>query len=281
MAGSRPVHSGGALPAAPTGISLTMLGQDKGETMIRIPAIAAALLLAGPSFAQAPSPSTINVTGHGKLSVLPDTANLHYWLRGEGRTADEATRAMVSAQANIEDGLRGLLGASSRITNSNLVVIEVRDSDCKAEPGRATLSEGPCAIVGYLATSETDVATPNIAKAGTAVGLAGRLGARDARLQGFELRNTLDSQRRAMAMAAADAKAQAQLLATAAGGHLGRALTIQYGSYMAPMSANMPVISQAPPAPPPPPPPPPVEISMKPIPQDVTADVSMSFELLP
>ncbi|MBV9527003.1 SIMPL domain-containing protein [Sphingomonas sp.] len=243
--------------------------------------IAALALIASPTFGQTTSsPPTINVTGHGKLSVPPDTANIHYWLRGEGRTPDEATRAMVAAQTSVEKGVAGLLGADARITNSNLVVIEVRDPACKTEPGQAILSEGQCAIVGYLATSETDVRTHNIAKAGTAAGLASRLGARDARLLSFELRDTSDSQRRAMAMAVSDARAQASVLAAAAGGHLGRALTIQFGSYMTPMATGA-VISQAPPAPPPPPPPPPVQVDVKPAPQDVTADVSVSYELLP
>jgi uncharacterized protein len=249
---------------------------------MRISVIAAAALFSAPAVAQtASTPPTINVTGHGKLSVPPDTANIHYWLRGEGKTPDEATRAMVASQTAVEDGLGGLLGTGSKITNSNLVVIEVRDPDCKNQAGQATISEGQCAIVGYLASAETDVRTPDIGKAGTAVGLASRLGARDARLQSFELRDTTEAQRRAMIDAVNDARQQALVLASAAGGHLGRALVIQYGSYMIPMAANLPrvVISQAPP--PPPPPPPPVQIDMKPSPQDVTADVSVSYELLP
>jgi uncharacterized protein YggE len=251
---------------------------------MRIAAIAAAAgLIAGPAIAQsAAAPPTVNVTGHGKLSIPPDTANIHYWLRGEGKTPDEATRAMVAAQTNVENGIHGLLGASSKITNSNLVVIEVRDPACKNAYGQATISEGQCAIIGYLATSETDVRTSDIAKAGTAVGLASRLGARDARLLSFELRDTADAQRRAMAVAVNDARGQAMVLANAAGGHLGRALVIQFGSYMSPFVSGSRINSQVPPAPPPPPPPPPpVQVDVKPAPQDVTADVSVSYELLP
>lgn len=250
---------------------------------MRIAALAAAALFAAPAMAQTPAsgPASIDVTGHGKLSVPPDTANIHYWLRGEGRSPDEATRAMVTAQRTVENGLRGFLGGTAEITNSQLVVIEVRDPSCKNDQNRPMLSEGECAIVGYLATSETDVTTPNIAKAGTAVGLAGRLGARDARLQGFDLRDTADAQRRAMTLAVQDARQQAQVLATAAGGHVGRALLIQYGSYISPMAVRMNAQARGMPAPPPPPPPPPVEVDVKPRPQDVTADVSISFELLP
>lgn len=222
---------------------------------------------------------TIDVTGHGKISVPPDTANIHYWVRGEGKTPDEATRALVDDQSRIENGLKGYLGGVAEITNTDLVVIEVRDPNCKTEPGRATLNEGQCAIIGYLASSQADVATPKIDKAGTAVGLASRFGARDARLQSFELHDTAAAQDSAMRRAVANAREQAQVLASAAGGHLGRALGIRYGSYIAPVFVSGIPRVAAPPAPPPPPPP--VEIDMKPRPQEISADVSVSYELLP
>src|SRR5438067_570542 len=103
------------------------------------------------------------------------------------------------------------------------MLIEMRDPNCKTQYGQAVLSNGGCAIVGYLATSEADVRTAAVAKAATAVGLAGRLGARDARLQSFELRDTAVARRDAMTQAINDALSQAQVLATPAGAHLGRA----------------------------------------------------------
>lgn len=248
---------------------------------MRAIAIAAAALLAAPAAAQTQAvvPPAIDVTGHGKVSVPPDTANIHYWLRGEGKTPDDATRAMTEAQARVESGLKAFLGADAQITNSDLLVIEVRDPNCKNQNGQPMLSQGDCAIVGYLAQSQTDVATPKVDKAGTTIGLASRLGARDARFQGFELRNIDAARREAMVRAVNDARAQALVLAGAAGGHLGRARTIQYGTYMTPMGKALPMIAAAPP--PPPPAPPPVEIDFKPKPQDITADVSVSYELLP
>lgn len=249
--------------------------------MVRTVMLAAALLSA-PAFAQAAASGshTVDVTGHGKVSVPPDSANIHYWLRGEGKTSDEATRLMVEAQSRVENGLRALLGRDAEITNNDLVVIEARDPNCKAEPGRATLSEGECAIIGYIASAQSDVTTGNVEKAGTAVGLATRLGARDARIQNFELRATMEARQSAMVRAVNDARQQAQVLAAAAGGHLGRVLGIQYGAYLAAplvVSGSLAVM----PAPPPPPPPPPVEVRMKPRPQEILADVSVSYELLP
>jgi len=228
----------------------------------------------------APEPRTIDVRGHGKVTLPPDTANIHYWVRGEGKTSDDATRTMSESKSRIESGLKGFLGADAQITNNDLVVIEVRDPNCKVESGRAALSEGQCAIVGYLAQIQTDVRTSSVAKAGTAVGLAGRFGARDARLQSFELRDSTKAREEAMVRAVSDARAQAQVLAVAAGGRLGGALRIQYGSYLAPRFTRGIAVASLPPAPPPPPPPP-IEVDMKPRPEEVSADVSVSYELLP
>lgn len=247
---------------------------------MRIFVIAAVALLASPAFAQANAigSQTISVTGHGKLSIPPDTANIRYWLRGEGKTPDEATRAMVDTQNRVESGLKGLLRPNADIANSDLVVIEVRDSNCKSERGQATLSEGECAIVGYVASAQADVTTQDIARAATAVGLTSRLGARDARLLSFELRDVAGARSEAMTRAVADARAQAQVLSAAAGGHLGRVLSINYGSYIAtPLARGLPKVA----APPAPPPPPPVQIEMTPQPEEISADVSVSYELLP
>jgi len=248
---------------------------------MRTAAVAVVLLGATPAFGQIATIShTIDVTGHGKVSVPPDTANIHYWLRGEGKTPDEAARAMVDAQGRVENGLKGFLGPQAVITNSNLVVIEARDPGCKTPYGQAGLSEGNCAIVGYLATAEADVMTPGVSKAATAVGLASRLGVRDARLQSFELRDAAEARRSAMTQAVNDALAQAEILAAAARGHVGRVISIQYGSYgVSPIIVRGSRVVAS--APPPPPPPPPVEVDMKPRPQDVSADVSVSYELLP
>jgi uncharacterized protein len=262
-----------------SGGKLLPLGVLRMEMMMRLTPLAVAALLAAPAYAQAPAAHehTINVAGHGEVDAAPDTALIHYWVRGEGKTPDEASRAMVNSQKQVESGLKGFLGPEATITNSNLIVMEVRDPKC-SNRDQPQLSDGNCAIVGYLARSEGDVTTSQIDKAGTAVGLAGRFGARDTRLQGFELRDTGAARREAMTKAVADAREQAQILATAAGGRLGPVLNIQYGNYGGIVAED---IGRFAAAPPPPPPPPPVEIDVKPRSQEITAQVNISYELLP
>lgn len=243
--------------------------------------IASAVVLAAPVAAQssADRQHTINVSGHGKVSVAPDMARIHYWIRGEGTTPDDATRAMSNSQKQVEQGLKGFLGAEATITNSDLLVIQVHDPKC-SDQQQPRLSEGACAVIGYLARIEGDLSTSSTDKAGTAVGLASRLGASDARIQGFELRDVAKARADAMSKAVADSREQAQILAIAAGGHLGRVLNIQYGAYTSPLTLTGSRVQYLP-AVPAPPPPPPVQIGLRPQPQEVSADVSVSYELLP
>jgi uncharacterized protein YggE len=55
--------------------------------MMRLTALAIAASLAAPASAQVPEAHehTINVSGHGTVNAPPDTALIHYWVRGEGK----------------------------------------------------------------------------------------------------------------------------------------------------------------------------------------------------
>ena len=229
---------------------------------------AAAALVPAAGMAQTPAEPerTIRVTGVGVVRTPPDTARLDYWVRGEGTTPDEASRALATRQKAIAGALGGLLGAGAEITTGNVIVIEVKDRACDDQGynGRPRLSQGACAITGYLARMQAGVRTGAIGKAGTAVGLAARLGASDARLTGFSLSNPREAQARATAAAIADAKTRAEAVATGAGTPLGAIVTVtdQAGYEPIVMGAAMRA------APPPPPPPPPE--AMAPVAIDVT-----------
>jgi uncharacterized protein YggE len=248
--------------------------------------IASLLLLAlpAPAFCQTGTilENTVVVTGSGKVSTPPNVAVVQYSLAGEGRTADDASRELVRIRKTIIDQVGGVLGGSAVATDSDLVVLPVRGARCENASGynaQPRLSEGECAVIGYLATSQGTIRTSQISKAGTAVGLASRLGARDARLQGFELEDNRAAQRAAMADAVADARRQGSTIAAAAGRRLGAIVNIRdqnsgYGEVI--VRARMPMN-----APPPPPPPPPVEINLSPRPIETTARVDVTFALLP
>ncbi|WP_394647131.1 SIMPL domain-containing protein [uncultured Sphingomonas sp.] len=236
-------------------------------------------LAATAASAQKPEPRIVQVTANGVVETVPDVAVLTLFLRGEGPTPDAATGALATRQKAVEAGLTGLLRGDSEITTGNVTVIEARGKTC--EDGRGynstpRLSTGECAILGYIATMQNTLRTHRIDKAATAVGLASRLGAGDARLERFVLSDPDKAQARARSAAIANARMQATALATGAGVRLGPILTLrdQMGSRFD--AAEM-AVSNA--VPPPPPPPPPIDLKAKPQPIETRAEVYVTYAI--
>lgn len=225
-----------------------------------------------------PPARTIQVTGVGKVATPPSLAGINYWLAGEGKTSDDASRALVARQTDIARGVAGLLGSDVDVTDSNLVVIAVRGPQCPAGYNAPPqLSEGACAIVGYLATMQGYIRTPSVTKAGTAVALISHLGARDARIGGFMLADAGQAQRAALLAAVANARRQATALAAAAGEKLGPVQTIRDQNYAAADTIQV----SAPAAPPPPQAPLAVAIDINPRPIETVAQVFVTFAIAP
>lgn len=171
----------------------------------------------------------IQVLGVGTVSTPPDVATITYTVRGEGKTADDASTALATKQRAIVAELTALLGRGARLSSSDVGVIEARSDKCENFGGynsRPRLSEGDCVVTGYIATLQGTARTGAINRAGTAVGVVVRLGARDARIQGFSLRDPAAAQRRATAAAIAAARAKAEAMAAGAGVKLGNLLAL-------------------------------------------------------
>ncbi|MEG3178462.1 SIMPL domain-containing protein [Sphingomonas sp. RB3P16] len=248
-------------------------------------------------------PNTILVTASGKIETAPDLATLDLTLRGEGKTPDAATAA--ARQRAVFDGLRGL-DRHLDIRTGTIAMREVRGGNCadhgtddtglvsmaetldtaaetldqmaSGSGGAGGTGKGPCRVTGHVASTQTSVRLAAVLQAGTAVGLARRLGASSARVDGFGLRDDSAPARRALADAMADARAQAAALATASGLRLGPVVSIVradpngrvlFDVQDAPNMA-MPAIAQAP-----------VVLDIAPTPVETRVQLVVSFALLP
>ncbi len=112
-------------------------------------------------------------------------------------------------------------------------MFETRSSqfDGSGPNSRPRLSVGPCEITGYLARLQGTGRTHAVDKAGTAAALAARLGASDARVQGFQLSDPAEAQRRASAAAIVNARAKAEAMAAGAGVRLGGLISLNDQSF--------------------------------------------------
>ena len=238
--------------------------------------------LASPSLAASTPevPSQIKIFAVGEVKDTPDIATLSFTIRGEGATADAATRALVGKRGSIDDGLAQFRAGGADLKTSNLSINPARSPDCDKDDYRekARLSDGPCAIRGYVAALTITYRTSAIADAGTMLGMASRLGANDAEISGYQVRDEGAARKRALVAAVANGKAQAEAIAAAAGGHLGHLIRIEDAAttgssteeIIATAQRNMPS-------------PPsimiPVKIDLSPAPITTTARLIMTFEL--
>ncbi|WP_375381726.1 SIMPL domain-containing protein [uncultured Sphingomonas sp.] len=176
--------------------------------------VIAATLLAIPTPALAAPDDTprISVSATASVQTPPDRATIQYTVHGEGASSDEAVASMVGKRERIDGGLASLHVAVEAGT-SRVAVTEARGPDCRQNYGSARLSTGTCAIQGYAADMTVTLRTAAVTKVGTVVGLLGRLGATEPRLESFSLAALGDAQRRAIAAALADARAKAEAVA--------------------------------------------------------------------
>jgi uncharacterized protein YggE len=160
----------------------------------------------------------IVVQGYGSVKTPPNVAKFTYVARGEGRTSDDAVSTLAKRSAEIERALRSI-DPSLDLHSDSVTIQTVRGSDCKEDRYEETvhLSTGACATVGYVATQDFDARTSRVRDAGTFVGLAGRHGATNPRIEAFDLVDERGAKRAAIDAALKDAQAKAE--AVAAGSH--------------------------------------------------------------
>lgn len=179
--------------------------------------LAAAMLQAPPD-----APPRIVVEGNGTVKTPPNIATITYSVRGEGKTNDEALKALVATAAKVENGLRAM-DSTIAPKVGDLTISAVRGEDCKMEGYNATpkLSTGACAIAGYLATQNFTAKTGRVKDAGTMVGIAGRNGATNPGISRFDITDRVSAKNQAIAAALADARVKAQAVAQGSGVALG------------------------------------------------------------
>ena len=185
---------------------------------------ALALLWSGGVVAQEAAERTIQVAAVGSVETAPEFARISYVVRGEGKTSDEATRALVRRKDAVEQALGGFGEAKLEVHTGEMAIREVRARDCRSvdeDEDTPRLSTGVCAIEGYVASIDVNAKVSPVTTAGTLTGLAARAGATNVELAGFGILDEAAARRRAVAAAIANGKAQAEAIASASGARLG------------------------------------------------------------
>jgi uncharacterized protein YggE len=214
-------------------------------------------------------------------------ATLTLTIRGEGRTPDAATASLAAKQKAV---IAGLLSLDRKIDvrTGSISISEAHSGDCDNRDDHILASDaeiamaqhgggkGICVVTGRIAEIETTIIMSSVKDAGTAVGLAGRLGAREAKVENFGIHDEADATNRAVAQAIGSARAQARAIAAAAGAKLGPLVSVTDGSDD---TLHPAMISPMVAAPPPPDMPPPIAVDIVPKPVETSARLTVTFAI--
>lgn len=165
-------------------------------------------------------PSTISVTGTGRVAIRPDLADLRLGVTITAATVKAAREQSATAMHGILAGLRGLGLAERDLRTSIVSVSPAYDYSSNTNPPRLT---------GYTFSNLVDAVVRDIDVVGDAIDAALGAGATNVDRLAFRVAKPEPAEREARADAVRDARAKAQTIATAAGVTLGDALAIVEG----------------------------------------------------
>lgn len=183
--------------------------------MRRLVALAALAVAAGlvvPAYA-----GTISIEGRGEISAAPDMATISSGVTTQGATAREALDANTKAMADLITELKAA-GIESRdiqtsgfSVNPNYVYTDERDDKGYTLPPK---------INGYQVSNTVSVLVRDLKSLGTILDKSVTVGANTVNGVSFAVDDPSELYNQARKAAFADARAKAELYATAAGGRL-------------------------------------------------------------
>ena len=208
--------------------------------------------------------------GRALIEVAPNRARFDLAFVETADKSDEAMKKAVQRSKIAYDAIKKIAGDKARVSTS--VNVTAFYKQYKDKEGNVQTNYRADQVDGYEARVTMVVVLTDPSLAGKARAAALALGPQSVNPINIYLEQTPEMQRRALDEAAKDARARAQLSASAAGGRLGDLLIVQEGtdSCMGNWSTGQvarvlggdnygggyPPPAYAPPPPPPPPPPP-------------------------
>ena len=185
--------------------------------------LTASLALPLPALAEDAMPPMITVTGTGTVEAVPDIATLSIGVTTQGETAAEALSANSAA----------LDAVMARLTAAGIEARDMQTSNLSLNPnwtGYDSSSVSGPTIAGYVASNMLTIRVRALDGLGAVLDAAVADGANTLNGLTFGLADPEPVLNAARQEAVAEARARADLLATAAGVKLGRVLSISEGA---------------------------------------------------
>ncbi|HEU5175407.1 MAG TPA: SIMPL domain-containing protein [Gemmatimonadaceae bacterium] len=190
---------------------------------MRIAVLLSAFLLVAPSLPaqQSPAPvrpAEIAVSAQGEAKAAPDRAVVTLGVQSRATTASDAARENARVQRAVLDTLRAMGFRSEQLSTANFNV--------RPEYAPAPDRSGPPGVTGYVVSNTVQATMHDTERVAQVVDAALAKGANTVHGLYFMLADAAPARREAIADAVAKARGDAEALARAAGGSLGRILEL-------------------------------------------------------
>lgn len=199
--------------------------------MMKLATFLALSAVASPLAAQQPPgpvpPPQIVTSGEGEAQVTPDRARVHIAVETRGQTAAAAAAENARIQRAVLDRLRALGIPAERLTTVGFSVQPEYGQNRDGNPEQPR-------VIGYVARNTIRADVHNMAQVGPVIDASLAAGANS--LGGLEMYSSREDavRREALANAVRAARADAEAMATAAGGRLGPLLDLTSGGFFRP-----------------------------------------------
>jgi uncharacterized protein YggE len=178
--------------------------------------IQGAAMAQAPASASAPTPRIIT-SGSGEARVSPDKATIFIGVQSRASTAASAASTNARRQRAVLDTLRAMGLTSAQLSTVNYSVSPEMQYDQNTRTSR---------VVGYVVSNSVRVQVNQLDDVGRIIDAALAKGANEISSLQFESSKADSARRAALSEAVANARADAEALARAAGGTLGELIEL-------------------------------------------------------
>ena len=202
----------------------------KSPTLVRVLASFAALLGSSVNAtaqepARPPIPQIVT-SGQGEVRIAPDKATVMIGVQTRATTAAEASAQNARKQRAVIDAIKAKGVAADQISTSGFNVIPETRYDREGQTAPRTMS--------YLVSNVVTVELRRVDLVGAVIDAALASGANQINSLSFGVANADSARRAALAIAVSKARADAEVMARAAGGSLGPLLELSAGEFFMP-----------------------------------------------
>jgi len=162
-------------------------------------------------------PRTLSVNGNGTITLEPDIASINIGVQTEGANAQEAVNSNNEQSQQLFRALSGVGIADEDIKTSNFSIYPRQERDNEGQPTGIT----------YVVNNTVSVTVRDLDQIGSILDSAVQVGANTINGIQFDVEDREAAQQQAMVAAVENARARAEVLATAADVSLGDVLSIQ------------------------------------------------------